>query len=176
MNILIVSYESWRETNNGGNVLSNIFEAFPDAHIAQIYCSGELPQNSVCQKYFQISDSMLLTKRRGCVLEERDYSATHDAQTEGIESKVKSKIPKLFKSSVMLARELLWIFRKWKTSELETFIRDFQPDVIFAPCYAYFHVSKLALHVKSIAGCPMISYNKNTIPGRFSSAGRSITD
>ena len=57
MNILVVSYEAWRDTNNGGNVLSNIFCAFPEANIAQVYCSGELPANSICRKYFQISEA-----------------------------------------------------------------------------------------------------------------------
>ena len=73
MNILVISYEAWRETNNGGNVLSNIFSAFPNENIAQIYCSGELPENGICKKYFQISDSMLLTRQKGRQLEEKDY-------------------------------------------------------------------------------------------------------
>ena len=58
MNILIVSYEAWRDTNNGGNVLSNIFRAFPDAKLAQLYCSGEMPQNSVCHHLLRSVFSM----------------------------------------------------------------------------------------------------------------------
>ncbi len=158
MNILIVSCEAWRDTNNGGNVLSNVFCAFPDAHIAQIYCSGELPQNSVCQKYFQISDSMLLTSEKGRKLEVKDYSVDDYNASKNIENKIKNKTPKLFRESLLLFRECLWGITKWKTKELEKFIIEFQPDVIFAPCYSYFHVSKLALHVKKIASCPMISY------------------
>lgn len=158
MNILIVSCEAWRDTNNGGNVLSNIFSAFPDADIAQIYCSGELPQNSICQKYFQISDSMLLTGKAGRVLDERDYSLDNADQQNIVENKVKSRIPKLLREDILLARELMWTLSNWKTKQLNQFIIDFQPDVIFAPCYSYFHVSKLALYVKSIAQCPMISY------------------
>lgn len=158
MNILIVSYEAWRETNNGGNVLSNIFEAFPNADIAQIYCSGEFPQNSVCRKYFQISDSMLLSSPKGRVLEEKEYGLDEVGTAEVVENRVKSRVPRLLKETALLARELLWTVFDWRTKELEAFIRDFQPDVIFAPCYSYFHVSKLALYVKSIAGCPMISY------------------
>jgi hypothetical protein len=158
MNILIVSYEAWRDTNNGGNVLSNIFRAFPDAKIAQLYCSGELPQNSVCRSYFQISDSMLLSSPKGRALEERDYSMDETGTANVTENRVKNRVPSLLKEPVLLARELLWTVFRWKTPELENFIRDFKPDVIFAPCYSYFHVSKLALHAKKIAGCPMISY------------------
>jgi len=158
MNILIVSYEVWRNTNNGGNVLSNIFSAFPDADIAQIYCSGELPQNSICHKYFQISDSMLLTSEKGKKLEELDYSIDISAGSEVFENKFKRKIPGLFKEATLFARELLWTVFNWKTKELKDFVEEFKPDLIFAPCYSYYHVSKLALYAKRIAKCPMISY------------------
>ncbi len=159
MNILIVSYESWKDTNNGGNVLSNIFSAFPDAKLAQIYCCGEQPQNSLCQNYYQISDSMLLKKTKGCHLEVRDYGMNDvDQSDEVIENTIKNKIPGIFKELSLLLREVLWDVFNWKTSELQDFIRKFKPDVIFAPCYSYYHVSKLALYVKSIAKCPMISY------------------
>jgi len=158
MNVLIVSYEAWRDTNNGGNVLSNLFSAFPDARIAQIYCSGELPQNAICQKYFQISESMLLTAQKGRVLEERSYAQAPTDQQELIENKMKSRIPFFLRELALLTRECVWSLSNWQTGELERFVKDFQPDVIFAPCYSYFHVSKLALHVKRLAGCPMISY------------------
>lgn len=158
MNILIVSYEAWRDTNNGGNVLSNIFASFSDANIAQVYCSGELPQNTVCKKYFQISDSMLLTDRKGKALDERDYSVSSDKAAGAAGFAVKNRGLQWLRDPALLARELMWTIFRWKTPELEGFIRDFKPDIIFAPCYSYFHVSKLALYAKEVAGCPMISY------------------
>ena len=158
MKILIVSYESWRETNNGGNVLSNVFSAFPDADIAQIYCSGDLPQNSICQKYFQISDAMLFTKTKGRELIETDYSSKTAYYPENSDEKIKNKIPAALKEFFLLGREFLWSISGWKTKELDQFTKTFNPDIIFAPCYSYFHISKLALYVKSVADCPMISY------------------
>ena len=158
MKILIVSYESWRETNNGGNVLSNIFSAFPDAELAQIYCSGEEPQNGLCRRYFQISESLLLTKAKGRALPERDYSALSAEESEPIEGRINHRIPAPLKSAALLAREAMWSVFDWKTQALEQFVTAFQPDLIFAPCYYYYHVSMVALHVKRIAGCPMISY------------------
>lgn len=158
MNILIVSYEAWRNTNNGGNVLSNIFCAFPDSDIAQIYCSGERPQNSICKKYFQIADSMLLTSQKGRKLEGLNYSLNNTKESEVVENKIKRKIPGLFKEASLFARELLWTVFNWKTNELKQFVEEFKPDLIFAPCYSYYHVSKVALYAKSIAKSPMISY------------------
>ena len=158
MKILIVSYESWRDTNNGGNVLSNIFCAMPDAEIAQIYCSGETPQNSVCRKYFRISDTMLLRRPGGRALEERDYGSDGGDQSDVAENRIKSRIPGALRHASLFARELRWTVFDWRTPQLDSFIADFAPDVIFAPCYSFYHVSKLALYVKKVAGCPMISY------------------
>ena len=158
MNILIVSAEAWRDTNNGGNVLSNLFRAFPDANIAQIYCSCELPQNAICRKYFQIADSMLLTGVKGRTLEERSYFEDTSVQTELVDNKIKNSMPHIFREPALLAREFLWTFSNWKTKELENFVLNFHPDIIFAPCYSYYHMTKLTLHVKKIARCPMISY------------------
>ena len=158
MKILIVSHESWRDTNNGGNVLSNVFGAFRDAELAQVYCSGEAPQNELCRRYFQISESLLLTKEKGRVLPERDYSVPCDQAQETIEGRINHRIPSPLKSAALLARESMWSVLDWKTKALERFVIEFQPDLIFAPCYYYYHVSMVALHVKRIAGCPMISY------------------
>lgn len=158
MKILIVSYESWRDTNNGGNVLSNIFSALPDFELAQVYCSGEEPQNSRCRKYFQISDSLLLAKEKGRTLPERDYCAWCVEEDESIEGRIRHRIPPLLKNVALLARETMWSVFDWKTQALEQFVSSFQPDLVFAPCYYYYHVSMVALYVKHIAGCPMISY------------------
>ena len=158
MKILIVSHESWRNTNNGGNVLSNIFCSFQDAELAQVYCSGEEPQNDLCQRYYQISESLLLTKEKGRVLPKRDYSSLSVQVPETIEGRINRRIPAPLKNTALLAREIMWSVFNWKTTTLERFVTEFQPDLIFAPCYYYYHVSKVALYVKRIAGCPMISY------------------
>ena len=158
MRILIVTYEAWRETNNGGNVLSNIFRAFPEAEIAQVYCSGEAPQNAICRKYFQISDSMLLKQPKGRRLEEKDYSAFGADDAESIDGKIKSRIPGVLMAPSRLARETMWVLFRWKTKALERFVTEFAPDLMFVPCCPYAHVLRVALYIKRIAQCPMISY------------------
>jgi hypothetical protein len=100
---------------------------------------------------------MLIKKVKGNKLEERDYSCVQlDSNT--IETQLKNGIPKFMREPALLAREILWSVFNWKTKALENFVKEFHPDIIFAPCYSYFHVSKLALHIKKIANCPMISY------------------
>lgn len=101
---------------------------------------------------------MLLTKEKGRRLTERDYSRDVENRQGDAENRIKRGIPGVLKNASLLARELMWEVFNWRTKELERFVKDFKPDVIFAPCDTSYHVLKLALHVKSIAQCPMISY------------------
>ena len=60
MRILVISKEAWRDEQNGGNVLTNMFSSFPDSEFAQIYCNEQEPNNTICRKYYQISDRMMV--------------------------------------------------------------------------------------------------------------------
>lgn len=59
MRVLIISKEAWRNEQNGGNVLTNIFENFSGDY-AQIYCTDALPNNSICKSYYQMTDNMMV--------------------------------------------------------------------------------------------------------------------
>ncbi len=155
MNILVISYETWCDTTNGGNVLSNIFADFKDDNFAQIYCSSGLPQNRLCSRYYQISDKMLMT-RSG-----RSFETDGTAQQESVPAQdalfTKTKNSPLHEF-FRLGREIMWKVFPWKTKELSKFITGFKPDVIFAPCYYYAHTSWLAQYAYKLTGCPIISY------------------
>lgn len=155
MKILIVSYELWDGVTNGGNVLSNIFEGY-DAEFAQIFCVSGTPYNKVCKRYFQITDQMVMRRERmGKELIFEDYPANIEGANPRGD---KRKTITYFRSSLMLLREMAWGVSKWKTKELEKFILDFSPDIIFAPCNPIPHVLKIQRYAKEIAKCPMVSY------------------
>lgn len=156
MNILVISYENWCDTNNGGNVLSNIFDAFGDARFAQVYCSAGAPKNRICTEYFQITDTMLIKREQGRCFSTKDAEETSaPIEDESLKNHTKKSLLREF---FMLGRELLWKFLPWKSPQLADFITGFKPDVIFAPCYAFAHVSRIALYAKQLTGCPIISY------------------
>ena len=155
MRILIVSYELWDGVTNGGNVLSSLFEGY-DAELAQIFCVGGTPYNRACKRYFQLTDQMVIHRQKmGRELIFENYPAdTEGANPRGDVRKTVTH----FRSSLMLLREMAWWSAKWKTKELEKFVLDFKPDLIFAPCNPIPHVLKIQRYVKEIAKCPMVSY------------------
>ena len=155
MRILVVSYELWDGVTNGGNVLSNIFDGY-DAEFAQIFCVGGTPYNKVCKRYFQISDQMVMHRQKlGKELIFEDYPANIEGANPRGDTR---KTVTYFRSSLMLLREMAWSLSKWKTKELEKFVLEFKPDIIFAPCNPIPHVLKMQRYVKKIAKCPMVSY------------------
>ncbi|MCX8531512.1 glycosyltransferase family protein [Chryseobacterium luquanense] len=165
MKILIISHELWSENNNGGNVLSNIFSDF-DAEFAQIYCSPGTPNNKLCKKYFQITDKMIINgllkkKQIGKEInfEEFPYEAKFATKLDIETKKWYFNIFKKYRFSIFSTiRELLWKISPWKTKELERFILEFNPDVIFAPCYSHLFMLRLDRYVKKITNINMISY------------------
>ncbi len=157
MRILIISLEVWRDDNNGGNVLSNIFQNF-DAEFAQIYCSAGKPNNNICHKYFQMTDSMAISN----VLRRTDMGKILTENSAGEEGKVDQKIKEVKKrgsfESLRIAREIVWHYSCYKNRRVVDFVREFSPDIIFAPCYASHYMLSLTRFIGEITRKPIISY------------------
>lgn len=157
MRILILSQEAWRDDENGGNVLSNIFKGF-NAEFAQIYCTDAEPSNNICKLYYQLTDKMMLDsivkfKDAGLIKEYENYPKYTKPYVQ-----YGYGIKKIHWYGIRLIRELLWKFGRWKNCNLKNFVLGFNPDVIFAPCYSFHYMMRLTEIVKSIYGVPVISY------------------
>lgn len=162
MKILIISFECWRDDTNGGNVLSNLFADMPDTEFAQIYCKGGLPQNRVCRRYYRMNDRMALRAllHRGHPMGEvLQYETWPDAAVQGGGEK---RFYDFFRRHdwpvFQVGRELLWALAPWKNARLTRFVKDFAPDVIFAPCYGSLFMQRLDRWVFSQTGAPVVSY------------------
>lgn len=159
MKILIISKEAWRNEQNGGNVLTNIFSQLPNSEFAQIYCNEQEPNNAICKIYYQISDRMMVnnilhkTKVGKKVIYEQFPSNTK-ANTESY----KKTANKFGGNIKRIARELVWKFGKWESKEIISFAKDFNPDIIFAPCYGNHYMQKLMILVHNALKIPVVSY------------------
>lgn len=162
MRVLIISSECWRDDSNGGNVLSNLFSGIDGIEFAQIYCKGGLPQNNICKNYYRMNDGMALKailKHKssfGEVLNYDDYpmNPPTDSEKDGFYNFFRLHDWPIF----FVARDILWKISPYKSDKLRKFILDFNPDLIFAPCYASLSMLALDRWAKSIVDIPMISY------------------
>lgn len=141
MRILLITDEEWNDYVYGNNILTNWFAGF-DAEFAQIYCSPGLPNNSVCDRYFRITDgemvhSLMLGPRAGHVISlSRDVvqqqASKENAQRKGI-YKVMKKVSLKMHTPVMLIRDLIWCCGRYDKKSLRKFVKDFEPDIVFCP-------------------------------------------
>ena len=165
MKILIISAEVWRDDTNGGNVLTNLIGPI-DAEVAQIFCNPGEPQNNVCKKYYQMTDGMVIRSALrhrpiGKTIEYSEFPSAVDKEKVIAEQPNKKMLSFFHRHRLGIfyfARNLLWNTSNWKNEKLNSFIDEFAPDVIFAPCYGNKFMLKLTRYVAKRSGKRVISY------------------
>lgn len=159
MKILIISKEAWRDEQNGGNVLSNIFSQLPTAEFAQIYCNEQEPNNSICCSYYQMSDRMMLNNILHGTQAGRKLAYDKAPTNTLAKSETYKTVGGDFCGNLKrVARELVWAVAKWNELEILQYASDFNPDVIFAPCYGNHYMQKLTTLVHDALKVPVVSY------------------
>lgn len=166
MKILVISAEVWRNDKNGGNVLSNIF-GDTGYEFAQIYCNPGNPSNHLCKRYYQMTDSMMINailhkSKPGKIINYIDYPCDEKERKEGQAEQENRSFYDFFRNhrleSFYVIRSAIWKMARWDTPELRKFIVDYEPDLIFAPCYASHEMLALDRLAKKLTNVPMISY------------------
>ena len=153
MKILVLSYEAWNDITNGNNVTSNWFEGM-DAEFANIYASPGEPYNQCCQKYYQITDSMMLKniisgKKAGKeVVWLQNTSQDKNSLAEEEPQKLYRFLKSISGDWLRFLREVLWLWGKYDIEGMKKFIDEFQPDIIFS---------------ERMASCKMLRLEKDSI-------------
>jgi len=163
--ILILSRTPWRDDNSFGSSFSNIFGGINDIEIANIYCGQGTPKTMVATKFFQINEKMILRNlfnKKNKVGIDLSMKTLSDFSTEQIFNKKEQKLFNYFQKNRLLiffwVRDIIWMLGRWKTKELNNFIDDFKPDLIFLPIYYWPYMNKIGLYVKKYSGKKMVGY------------------
>ena len=163
MKILVLSYEVWNDKINGNNVTSNWFEGM-EAEFANIYTSPGEPYNNCCQKYYQITDSMMAksiitNKKAG---KKVDWIPNTQQEQRAVAEAEPQKLYKFLKAIsgdwLRLMREVLWLWGKYDIDGMKEFIDEFQPDIIFSERMATCKMLRLEKVVTQISKAPLIAF------------------
>ena len=162
MKILLLISETWNDTTHPNNNMTNWFLDMPDAEIYTISGGPGLPENKCCKNYFQVSDKMMAKslffgKRAGRVLRYEDYPAP-ESQDMGKEAIIYKNRTKLSFPLMRLIRSLIWRFGRYDERELEKFIKDFDPDVIFSQRMGSVKMCRMEKIVSKYTNAPIIAY------------------
>lgn len=157
MKILVISLPVWKNENNSGNTLSNIFSDFP-ATFANIYFYEGIPNNSICDKYYQVTDKMVLNHILKHEKVGKSFSLSDIKNTEKEDVTFTTEAKKHKNTFTLFMREVLWKLVKADTKEMYSFIQEFDPDIIYAPTYGNFHMLRIVRKIKKKTNIPLVSY------------------
>lgn len=165
MKVLVISAEVWQDRTNGGNVLSNIF-CDTGFEFAQIYCNPGTPENKLCTHYYQMTDGMAIRNflRHKPIGKTFDLQASTNIKNEEnpLVEQPNKKFYSFFHNHRLgifyVVRNFLWNTSNWKNENICKFVKDFDPDIIFAPCYGNKFMLRLTRYIAEMTGKNVISY------------------
>lgn len=164
MRILLVTDEIWNDRVFGNNVLQNWFEGMKDVEIAQVCATPGKPLNTMCTRYFQLTDTMMLKSlwgaRAGQAFEMTREEMQDNPQTRNYiaESRFYSFMKKISGTPVRLIRELLWNTGRIDRRSLADFVKEFNPDVVFCPRLLTWKLMRIEKAIARITDAPFIAF------------------
>lgn len=165
LRILVLTLAPWNYKNCTGSTQSSIFEGMENIEVANIYCRYGEPDNAIVSRYFQITEKSMLNHLLKHMPSgyERKFDKTKQSETnidvlnDG-ENKLFNWMRILRFQIFYWAQELFWKLNLWKSPELTTFVKDFNPDIIWSPIYYTCYTNNLALYLKKITGKNLVCY------------------
>ena len=163
MKILIISDVLLRNDNGVGNSCNNIFSGMPNVTIANICCQEGVSDNSISSACFQLSENRLIKNLinpnvRSGIVEQKHCTESRDS----IEPQKISPIFKWIKRSrwqiFFAIRNGIWKVGRWKSNELNRFIDEFNPDLIFAQLQDKLYLNNIIMYVANYTKVPLTLY------------------
>lgn len=152
--VLVIGINPWID-NTGINTLISFFKDWGVDSLAHLYTRDQLPNTVICQKFFRISENKLIKS----VLNRSIKTGKEVENTETAKSQTKNSLYQKKHSEWMtLAREIVWKIGKWKTKELNEFLDEVNPDVIFCPVYSTVFMCRLQNYITEYTKKPIVLY------------------
>lgn len=160
MRILVITDAIWRNDNGVGNSYSNIFRGMKDVEIANICCQAGVSQNDVSSCCFQISEGSLAANLRNRSVPSGGVEVKTEASNIAVPADAGAfRIIKRSRLQLFFwIRDMIWSLGRWKSPELNEFIDEFKPDLIFAQMQDKMYLNKLVRYVQRYAGKPLVLY------------------
>ena len=161
MNILVITNTPWATEYGLGNTLDNIFGGIDGLSFANIYCRYGTPNNSVTCQYYQITERSLLKNLINKAVPsgkriEVDSKVSPNADNDAFIGFNKARKMRL--QLFFWGRDLIWKIGRWKSPDLDRFIEEFKPDLIFQPIYPFGYINDINLYIQHKYNIPEIGY------------------
>jgi len=163
MKVLIISHNCISSTSNMGKTLLSYFYGFQEGEVAQFFIHCEEPvDDSLCHNYFRFTDtdavfSLFSGKSRGRVFQRQDIrtdrirSRTDTGLLENIYQYGQRRTAWIYG-----LRDLLWRYSRWNTEKFRSWVKAFEPDVVFFASGDYGFSYEIALTVADLVKKPLV--------------------
>lgn len=136
--VLIVSRATWDDARGTSSTLSNLFADYDPDKLAHIYIESKQPNTRCCYRFFQISEFSLVHKLYRWRLKTGHAFDTRNGKNSQVSEKIAAQEADTMyyvrghrSPFYSFLREVLWAFNGWKSKELRSFIKEFNPDVVW---------------------------------------------
>lgn len=145
--ILITSIPSWNQ-KTGSNTFSSLFESFDSNDLANLYIQSSLPDSDVASRYFNISERKVMRSVFNRNVITGQEVLKEEVCCNGQEnSKTSARLLRHRWRIFLWMREIVWLLGKWKSKELDDFLKDFQPEVLLFPIESYLYFNRINEYV-----------------------------
>lgn len=163
--ILIVGTVPYNEQSTS-RAFNTYFCNYELNQLAQIFSNNRIPCKGHCETLYQITDSSLLKRRfskKQQVGKIYNYDELPDAWNETNIVKQNKILDKLYaigkrKTPInYLMRKALWNKKYWNTPQLNKWLEDFNPTIVFLSFSDDFFIPEIALYVSEKFNIPILS-------------------
>lgn len=162
--VLICSVPCWNKIS-GSDTFSSLMEGYEIDSIANLYIREDIPDSLVCHNYFRISENAVVksvlkrsTKTGKQILTNCATSSDDNHSDADATAQRYKKYGAKRNWFLLYAREFLWKAGKWKTNELDKFLDEFKPDVIFFAMEGYIHFNRIVQYIIKRTSAKGIGY------------------
>jgi len=152
--------------SNASRAFSTYFDNLSHYEMRQIFSSNKVPTKGHCSSFYRITDIdmvkswLLFKKAKGNIyysnkIEVYDLSSKKSSKKRFINYIY--KIGSRKSSIVYILRALLWSFNKWKSSNLNEWINEFKPNLIFLAFSDDLYLLNIAYEYSKEYNAPIIT-------------------
>ena len=157
MKVLFISASPLKNEISIGNTFINLFGDMEDVEMASVCTRTGAPDPKV-SRCFCITEKMIINNLVKKTPVGVEININRDNDVAQINEKSINFAKKYRFTAFFWLQNLVWKLGNWKSKELENFIKDFDPDIIFTVHSNLVYLNNLILHIKKITGKKLVVY------------------
>ena len=158
--VLVPGIHVWQDKSSI-RTLPEFFSCWDKDKIAHVYTKAGLPQSSVCDRFFRINENAVIKS----VFNRRVKTSSRVVNTESMTEAQQQEMAKESKRyngrhGIFLSfmRDMVWLLGKWKTKELDKFVEEFDPEVLFVTIYPVVYTARIQRYLIRKTGKPAVCF------------------